>query len=421
LRPPGQCLSFVTPKRKPGHSSIARVNCHRAAAAIDFSVASQHGLRHLGAMPRQPTPARAAPSAAPPPREKRIELALQGGGAHGAFTWGALDRLLADEAIAIEGISGTSAGAMNAVVVADGLVRGGSGGARAALARFWRAVSDAARSSPVQRTWLDHALGRWTLDLSPGYLALDLGSRLLSPYDTNPLGLNPLRDLVHATVDFGNVNRCDVLKVFVTATNVRTGRPQVFRQPQITLDTVMASACLPFLFQAVEIDGEAYWDGGYMGNPALFPLVDECDARDLVIVQINPLLRATVPKSARDIQNRVNEISFNASLVKELRAILLLKQIIEAEGLERERYRDMFVHRIHAEAEMAALGVSSKLNAEWAFLQYLHDIGWQAADRFLADHRDDLGARSTYPLEHVLWGSVRPAEIPEGTGTEDAA
>jgi NTE family protein len=372
-------------------------------------------------MPQQTPSTRAAGRAASPPREKQIELALQGGGAHGAFTWGVLDRLLADEAIAIEGVSGTSAGAMNAVVVADGLVRGGREGARAALERFWRAVSDAARASPVQRTWLDQALGRWTLDLSPGYLAMDLASRLLSPYDTNPLGLNPLRDLVRETVDFDNVNRCDVLKVFVTATNVRTGRPHVFRQPRITLDSVMASACLPFMFQAVEIEGEAYWDGGYMGNPALYPLVDECDARDLVIVQINPLLRDSVPKSAAEIRNRVNEISFNASLVKELRAILLLKQLIEAEGLERERYRDMFVHRIHAEAEMAALGVSSKLNAEWDFLRHLHGIGWQAADRFLADHRDDLGRHSTYPLDHVLWGSVRPAAIPEGTGTEDAA
>ena len=372
-------------------------------------------------MPEQTPPRPDAARAAPPAGPKRIELALQGGGAHGAFTWGVLDRLLADEAIAIEGVSGTSAGAMNAVVMADGLVRGGRDGARAALERFWRAVSDAARTSPVQRTWLDHALGRWTLDLSPGYLAFDLASRLLSPYDSNPLDINPLRDLVRETVDFDNVNRCDALKVFVAATNVRTGRPHVFRQPQLGLDAVMASACLPFLFKAVEIDGEAYWDGGYMGNPALYPLVDECDARDLVIVQINPLVRAEVPKSAADIRNRVNELSFNASLLKELRAILLLKQLIDAEGLERERYRDMLIHRIHAEAEMAALGVSSKLNAEWAFLDHLRGIGWRAADRFLADHRDDLGARSTYPLDHVLWGSVGPAAIAHDAGAEDAA
>jgi NTE family protein len=392
-----------------------------ARPVIALSVASQHALAHHCHMPertpRDPAASDAAPSAPP----KRLELALQGGGAHGAFTWGVLDRLLADESIAIEGISGTSAGAMNAVVLADGLVRGGRDGARAALARFWRAVSDAARTSPVQRTWLDHALGRWTLDLSPGYIAMDLASRLVSPYDLNPLGLNPLREVVRETVDFGNVNRCDALKLFVAATNVRTGRPHVFRQPTITLDSVMASACLPFLFQAVEIDGEAYWDGGFMGNPALYPLVDECDARDLVIVQINPLVRAAVPKSAADIRNRMNEISFNASLLKELRAILLLKQLIDAEGLERERYRDMLIHRIHAEAEMAALGVSSKLNAEWAFLEHLRDIGFRAADRFLADHRDDLGARSTYPLEHVLWGSVRPAAIPDDAGAEDAA
>jgi NTE family protein len=409
------------PKPRTWRQRDLRGSPLRARRQGRFSVASQHGRPHVATMRQQTTPTRAAGRAASPSRQKRIELALQGGGAHGAFTWGVLDRLLADDAIAIEGVSGTSAGAMNAVVVADGLVRGGRDGARAALERFWRAVSDAARLSPVQRTWLDHALGRWTLDLSPGYLAMDLASRLLSPYDTNPFDLNPLRDLVRDTVDFDNVNRCDALKVFVAATNVRTGRPHVFRQPRITLDSVMASACLPFLFKAVEIEGEAYWDGGYMGNPALFPLVDECDARDLVIVQINPLVRAKVPTSARDILNRVNELSFNASLLKELRAILLLKQLIDAEGLERERYRDMLIHRIHAEAEMAALGVSSKLNAEWAFLRHLHDIGFQAADRFLAEHRDDLGARSTYPLDHVLWGSVRPAAIADDAGAVDAA
>lgn len=335
---------------------------------------------------------------------KKIDLGLQGGGAHGAFTWGVLDRLLAEDRIDIEGISGTSAGAMNAVVVADGLVRGGREAAREALARFWRAVSDAGRTSPIQRTWLDQMLGRWSLDFSPGFIAMDLMSRLVSPYEMNPLNINPLRDLVADLVDFDRVNRCETLKVFVAATNVRTGRPHVFKKPDITVDAVMASACLPFVFQAVEIDGEAYWDGGYMGNPVLYPLVDETAARDLVIVQINPLVREGVPKTARDILNRVNEIDFNTSLLKDIRAILLLKAFGGNSEHHDERLRDLSIHRIHAENDLLDLGVSSKMNAEWAFLEYLHDIGWRAAEDWIAKHWDDLGVRSTYPLEHVLWG-----------------
>lgn len=338
------------------------------------------------------------------PAVKKIDLGLQGGGAHGAFTWGVLDRLLAEDRLSIEGVSGTSAGAMNAVVVADGLVAGGREEARAALRRFWRAVSDAGRSSPMQRTWLDQMLGRWTLDFSPGFVAMDLLSRLVSPYEMNPLNINPLRDLVAANVDFERVNRCDTLKLFISATNVRTGRPHVFKAPHITVDTVLASACLPFMFQAVEIDGEAYWDGGYMGNPVLYPLVDETTARDLVIVQINPLIRDEVPKTARDILNRVNEIDFNTSLVKEIRALLLLKAFGGDARHQDERLRDLSVHRIHAEHELADLGVSSKMNAEWVFLEHLHDIGWRAADEWITTHWDDLGVRSTYPLDHVLWG-----------------
>jgi NTE family protein len=341
-------------------------------------------------------------------KQKTVELALQGGGAHGAFTWGVLDRFLQDERIVIEGVSGTSAGAMNAVVVAHGMQENGRAGARAALESFWSAVSAAARFSPVQRTFFDRLLGRWTLDYSPGYIMMDMLSRSFSPYDFNPLDQNPLRELLQQQVDFDRVNACKELKVFLTATNVRTGRARIFRQPQISADSVMASACLPFLYKAVEIDGEAYWDGGYVGNPALFPLVDECDARDLIIVQINPIERDEVPRRARDILNRLNEITFNASLIKELRAIMLLKQLIDAEGLERERYRDMFIHRIHASAELKELTVSSKLNAEWAFLTHLHDIGERTADTWLAENFDNLRQRSTFDLDFLLEDSIRP-------------
>jgi NTE family protein len=348
--------------------------------------------------------------------QKTIELALQGGGAHGALTWGVLERLLEEPRLRIEGVSGTSAGAMNAVVVADGLEAGGADAARAALERFWKAVSDAALASPVQRDLWAKLSGNWSLESSPSYLFFDHLTRLFSPYELNPFNLNPLRDLVGELIDFDRVNRCTAIKVFVTATNVRSGRPKIFRQPALSVDALMASAALPFIFQAVEVDGEAYWDGGYMGNPALFPLVDECDARDLVLVQINPFFRPEVPRTAREIINRVNEITFNSSLLKELRAIMLLRDLIEAEGLERERYRNMRLHRIHGDEDLVALQASSKVNAEWSYLCHLRDLGRSRTERWLQRHWDDLGNLSSFYLDWLLEDSVKPARTVEGDG-----
>jgi NTE family protein len=346
---------------------------------------------------------------------KIIELALQGGGAHGAFTWGVLDRILEDGRIRIEGLSGTSAGAMNGAVVADGIVRGGYDSAREALERFWTAVSTAALLSPIRRSPIDVLFGRWSLDYSPGYWAAEALSRVFTPYDFNPLDLNPLRDIVAEQVDFERCNHCDQLKLFVTATNVRTGRAKIFRQPNITVDTLMASACLPTLFKAVEIDGEAYWDGGFMGNPALFPLIDECDARDLVIVQINPIYREKLPRTAPEIANRVNEITFNASLIKELRSLGFLWELIHHENLERERYRDARLHLLHGDETMLELSVSSKFNAEWEFLTYLRDAGREAASEWLERHYDDIGERTTADLSFIFEESLSPAHLAEGT------
>ena len=349
---------------------------------------------------------------------KVIELALQGGGAHGAFTWGVLDRLLDEPRLAIEGVSGTSAGAMNAVALADGMARGGPAEARRSLEGFWSATSHAARFSPIQRSVIDRFLGNWSLDASPSYVVADQMSRLFSPYDLNLFDMNPLRDVVTGCIDFDNVNKASalpvhMLKVFLTATNVRTGRTKIFRQPDISAQSVMASACLPTLFKAVEIDGEAYWDGGYMGNPALFPLVDECDARDLVLIQINPFYRPDIPRSARDIQNRLNEITFNASLIKELRSLAFLWEIIHHEKLDRAAYRDARLHAVGDEDAMRDLGVSSKMNAEWSFLTFLRDTGQKAADRWLSAHFDDIGVRGTLDLSWVLEESLRPAHLPE--------
>jgi NTE family protein len=333
---------------------------------------------------------------------KAVELALQGGGAHGAFTWGVLDRLLAEPRLRIEGISGTSAGAMNAVVLADGLTRGGPEEARRALERFWRAVSRAARASPFRRTPLDMLVGRWSIDHSPGFRFFDLISRTFSPYDLNPLNLNPMRDLLARQVDFEAVRRCTSLKLFIAATNVRSGQAKVFRTHELTADAVLASACLPFLYQAVEIDGEAYWDGGYMGNPVLFPLIDESEANDLIIVQINPIHRSEVPRRAQDILDRLNEITFNASLIKDLRSIVLLKGLVDEEGLNRASYKDMLLHLISAEDELKGLGASSKLNAEWDFLLHLHGIGWRATEDWLQRNFERIGTESTLDPNRLL-------------------
>lgn len=347
--------------------------------------------------------------------EKIVDLALQGGGAHGALTWGVLDCLLADERIGIASISGTSAGAMNAVVMADGLQRGGRDGAREALERFWGAVSEAARFSPIQRSLWDRLGQRWSLDHNPAYLFFEQLTRQFSPYELNPLDINPLRDLVAREVDFERVNCCKALKVFVTATNVRTGRARTFTQPELSVETVMASACLPFLFKAVEIDGEAYWDGGYIGNPALYPLVEDDATRDLIIVQINPIVRDRLPRTGREIINRLNEITFNASLIKELRSIELLHRLIEAEGLESERYRDLFVHLIHAHEALTDLDASSKLNAEWDYLLYLKARGASWAEAFLERHYEDLGQRSSFDLGSLFADSFRPPAV-DGCG-----
>lgn len=332
----------------------------------------------------------------------RVDLALQGGGAHGAFSWGVLDRLLEEPWLLIEGISGTSAGAMNAAVMAHGYTVDGAAGARQALKTFWRKVSEAARFSPFQRGPLDVLLGHWTLDHSPVFLAMDITARVFSPYDLNPADANPLRAILAATVDFGRLSASPI-KLFVTATNVRTGRGRVFRNDELTPDVLLASACLPTLFQAVEIEGEAYWDGGYTGNPTITPLVRECVSQDTILVQINPVERAGTPRSAREILNRVNEVSFNAVLMKELKMIALLRKVAQVEDNEGARWASMRIHRVASDV-MSDLGYSSKLNAEWKFLTMLRDEGRKSADTFLNAHGDDLGHRSSLNLDILLEG-----------------
>lgn len=329
-----------------------------------------------------------------------VDLALQGGGAHGAFTWGVLDRLLEEPRIRIEGISGTSAGSMNAAVLASAYARGGAEEARHALRVFWRRVSEAALYSPFQRSILDIVNGKWTLDNSPLFVAFDLASRLFSPYDLNPSALNPLRKILQQSVDFDLLSKTSI-KLFVTATNVRTGRGRIFRNHEITADVLLASGCLPTLFQAIEIDGEAYWDGGYSGNPTITPLIQECESSDTIIVQINPVERPGTPRTAREILNRLNEVAFNATLLKELRMMALLRQVANPGTGEGKRWATMRIHRI-ASDEMTQLGYSSKLNAEWGFLCKLFEQGRKCSSAFLDKHRVDLNQRSSFELDSLL-------------------
>jgi NTE family protein len=335
------------------------------------------------------------------PREPvPIDLALQGGGSHGAFTWGVLDRLLEEPWLRIEAISGTSAGAMNAAVLVSGHMQGGSEGARAALDAYWSRVAEAAKFSPIQRSPLDRLMNRWSLDTSPGYLVMDLMSRLVSPYDLNPLGVNPISKILEESIDFAHLAEASI-KLFITATNVHTGRGRVFRNPEITPEVLLASACLPTMFQAVEIDGEPYWDGGFAGNPTITPLVRESDAPDVILVQINPRERRETPRTATEILNRLNEISFNAPLMKEVRMIALLRQAVDPGTGEGARWARMRTHRIMTD-KLADFGASSKLNAEREFLEMLKREGRASADEFLAEHGDDLGKRSTVDIDVLL-------------------
>jgi NTE family protein len=330
---------------------------------------------------------------------KKITLALQGGGSHGAFTWGVLETLLADERLEIEGISGTSAGAMNATVLAEGLMQDGRQGALAALERFWSKVSRVGRFAPMIRTPLDVAADRWSMEVQPGYLLFDLISRFLSPYQFNPLNFNPLLEILDKEVDFDLVRGCDRVQLFISATNVATGKIRVFRNPELTPKAVMASACLPHLFQAIEIDGQPYWDGGYMGNPAIYPLIYNCDSADVLIVQINPIERHEEPTTTPEILDRLNEITFNSTLMREMRAIHFVGKLLAHHQVDPSEYKQVLMHRVDVPEAMRELGAASKMNADWTFLTHLRDLGRDRAKAWLAAHYDDLNQRSSIDLE----------------------
>ncbi len=339
----------------------------------------------------------------PAPKPKGINLALQGGGAHGAFTWGVLDHLLDDGRLEIEGITGASAGAVNAVLLADGLVRGGREEARKRLAEFWRAASLGGGLPDVQRKAIDRLFSFLPLEDSPMGIWLKAVSQYLSPYDFNPLNINPLKDLLERFVDFEAIRTRDSLQLFVTATNVHTGRLRIFSRDKISAEVVLASACLPLLFRAVEIDGVPYWDGGYLGNPSIFPLFSKTQTEDVLLIQINPLARHITPTSSRDIMNRLNEITFNSPLMGELRAIEFVARLIDqgrlSRGIGKGKYRRINMHRIALDSSAKSLKSGSKLNTDYDFFEMLRNNGRRAARRFLDAHFDDIGRRGTVDLQ----------------------
>lgn len=327
---------------------------------------------------------------------KRVNLALQGGGSHGAFAWGVLDRLLEDGRLDFAGVCGTSAGAMNGVALAYGLARGGPEEARRVLGEFWRRVGERGRLSPLQPTPLDRLVSVGDMHFSPAWQFYDALSRLVSPYVTNPANVNPLAEVLDEVIDFAWLRRhASAIKLFVCATNVKSGKIKVFAGDEVSAEAVMASACLPFLFQAVEIDGEAYWDGGFMGNPPIFPLIYGTDCEDVLIVQINPIRIEEVPMSAQAIVDRVNELSFNSSLMREMRAIAFVQRLLAEHRLPRGRYKDLKIHTVEAEAAMRKLGYSSKLNTSPGFLGWLFELGRERARTFLDAHYDKIGVESS--------------------------
>ncbi|PQA86758.1 patatin-like phospholipase family protein [Hyphococcus luteus] len=337
---------------------------------------------------------------------KKVNLAFQGGGSHGAVTWGVADRLLEDERIDIDSISGSSAGAVNAAAVAYGLHKGGCEGARQSLDRLWRRISEVGEIySPVRANPFPMNFGPDDLVNAFTYQMFETVTRALSPYQFNPFDINPLRQILEDCIDFEDLSHCKVTKLFIAATNVRTGKVHIFNTKDASTKVVCASACLPFLFKAVEIDGEHYWDGGYMGNPVLFPFFYEAQTSDIIIVHVNPIERDEIPVTASDIMNRVNEISFNSSLLRELRAISFVQRLLDNGWIKdehRDRLRNIRIHSVRSDQALEDFDVSTKFRTDWAFLSGLKQKGRDIADAWLDENFDKIGKESSVDLREMF-------------------
>lgn len=336
---------------------------------------------------------------------KRVGIALQGGGAHGAFTWGVLDRLLEEDALFADAMCGTSAGAVNAVVCAYGLQQGGPVKAKELLEELWKKIA-LSGSFLFKPGLFDQTYSQGDIYNSPGYIFFNAVTQVLSPYNFNPFNYNPLRDILNDLIDFEELRLYNKKKLFICATNVKTNRAKIFTNPELTVDAVLASACLPFLFQAVEIDGEYYWDGGYMGNPPIFPLITNSEVKDVLLIKINSINTKSVPTTARDIADRVNEISFNSSLINEMKLIhyrneLIRHGILTTDGKEN---REIFIHTISGYDALSQLSYSSKMNTAWEFLLNLKEKGRTIAEEWIKTEFEAVGQRSTFDVEEHFFG-----------------
>jgi NTE family protein len=336
---------------------------------------------------------------------KRINLAVQGGGAHGALAWGILDRLLEEKRLSIDSISATSAGAMNAAVLVNGMAKGGREGGRAALYEFWEKISDIGQHfNPIHLMPWEELMGV-RIENSMSYLWCDMVSRVCSPYQINPNNFNPLQNVLEEMIDIELIQSSKAPQLFITATNVQTGKIKVFNNQEISVDAVMASACLPFMFQAVQINDDYYWDGGYLGNPAIYPLIYNSSCRDILILHINPIFREEIPQTAAAILDRMNEISFNSSLMREMRAISFVTQLLD-NGWIKDKYRKqmkrLFMHAIRADISMQSYSVASKLNPSWSFIKDLYEQGRVEADIWLKRNFRYVNKKSSMDIQEYL-------------------
>lgn len=333
--------------------------------------------------------------------KKKIALALQGGGSHGAFTWGILERLLEEDMFNIRGMCGTSAGAMNAAIATYGLHVGGNQGAIDLLEKFWKRIASASIYSPIQPNWLEGNLYPGGLDYSPGYQLYNYITSVFSPYDLNPLDINPFKDVLLDLIDFDELKNSEV-GLFVSATNVKTCKPKVFNLSEMSADALLASACLPQMFKAVEIKGEFYWDGGYMGNPPIYPLIDGTDSNDILILKVNTVIIKEVPKTIKEINDRINEISFNNSLMAEMRMVYFKEKILNIGYDLRGRLRKIHFHRISADNVLDDLTLSSKFNVTWDFLNHLRERGRASAETWIAENAHHVEHKSSFDVKKVF-------------------
>ena len=326
---------------------------------------------------------------------KKLNLALQGGGSHGAYTWGVLDRLLEEDCFDFEGVVGTSAGAMNAVTLSYGLKTGGPKRARELLREYWELTMKMASFAPWP-SFIDRLAGDGNMPNSPAFTISDAMTRIFSPYQMNPTGFNPVEPIINKLIDFETL-RSDSSdpQLFLCATNVMTSRAKVFAKEELTAKAVLASACLPFMNHAVEIDGDYYWDGGYMGNPPLFPIFYNCKCQDILVVQVTPVNLDSLPTSASAIFDRINGLSFNSSLMREMRVVNFITEMVRDGYDGGGKLREIFVHTIDAEETMKKLGTSSQANLDPTYIKSLFELGRDKAHEFIEEHFDKVGFESS--------------------------